>query len=135
MYAGWGFSQQYYREKLHETVLGFKDLEDFMVNFWEAWALSKGKSIGFSSSHRKKMRKKEGESERSTYLMLLPFPNQDNSLTRDETRSRKHAHHAPHMANRRRIAAGTLQRGLQRRHERHQSENIGVAVQDGFVFP
>jgi hypothetical protein len=46
VYAGWGFSQQYYREELYKKVLGFKDLEDFMVNFWEAWALSKGKSIG-----------------------------------------------------------------------------------------
>ena len=35
-------SQAFYREKLYESVLGFKDLEDFMVNFWEAWALSKG---------------------------------------------------------------------------------------------
>ena len=35
-------SQPFYREKLYESALGFKDLEDFMVNFWEAWALSKG---------------------------------------------------------------------------------------------
>ncbi|KAF2815859.1 homoserine acetyltransferase family protein [Mytilinidion resinicola] len=41
VYAGWGFSQAFYREKLHEKVLGFKDLEDFMVNFWEKWACSK----------------------------------------------------------------------------------------------
>ncbi|OWP03386.1 homoserine acetyltransferase family protein [Marssonina coronariae] len=41
VYAGWGFSQAFYREKLYETVLGFKDLEDFMTNFWEKWALSK----------------------------------------------------------------------------------------------
>ncbi|KAH8194706.1 hypothetical protein TruAng_011140 [Truncatella angustata] len=41
VYAGWGFSQAFYREKVYETYLGFKDLEDFMVNFWEAWALSK----------------------------------------------------------------------------------------------
>ncbi|GLB12887.1 hypothetical protein AtubIFM61612_000276 [Aspergillus tubingensis] len=40
-YAGWGFSQAFYREKLYETALGFKDLEDFMQNFWETWALSK----------------------------------------------------------------------------------------------
>ena len=43
VYAGWGFSQAFYREKLYESVLGFKDLEDFMKNFWESWALSKGK--------------------------------------------------------------------------------------------
>jgi hypothetical protein len=43
VYAGWGFSQAFYRERLFETAptLGFKDLEDFMVNFWETWALSK----------------------------------------------------------------------------------------------
>ncbi|KAM3512983.1 hypothetical protein MY11210_003383 [Beauveria gryllotalpidicola] len=41
VYAGWGLSQQFYRDRLYETKLGFKDLEDFMVNFWEAWALSK----------------------------------------------------------------------------------------------
>jgi len=41
VYAGWGFSQAFYREKLYESALGFKDLEDFMTNFWEAWALSK----------------------------------------------------------------------------------------------
>lgn len=44
-YAGWGFSQAFYREKVYETAptLGFKGLEDFMVNFWEAWGLSKGR--------------------------------------------------------------------------------------------
>ncbi|CAG5143125.1 uncharacterized protein ALTATR162_LOCUS1288 [Alternaria atra] len=43
VYAGWGFSQAFYREKLYETapMLGFKNLDDFLVNFWEAWALSK----------------------------------------------------------------------------------------------
>ncbi|KAK4505791.1 hypothetical protein PRZ48_003756 [Zasmidium cellare] len=41
VYSGWGFSQSFYRERLYESVLGFKDIEDFMVNFWEAWALSK----------------------------------------------------------------------------------------------
>lgn len=40
-YAGWGFSQAFYRAELFKTVLGFKDLEDFMKNFWEKWALSK----------------------------------------------------------------------------------------------
>jgi homoserine O-acetyltransferase len=44
VYAGWGFSQAFYRAKLYESVLGFEDLEDFMKNFWETWALSKGMS-------------------------------------------------------------------------------------------
>lgn len=42
VYAGWGLSQAFYREKIYESQLGFKDLEAFMVGFWEAWALSKG---------------------------------------------------------------------------------------------
>lgn len=41
VYAGWGFSQTFYREKVYESYLGFKDIEDFMKNFWETWALSK----------------------------------------------------------------------------------------------
>jgi len=41
VYAGWGFSQAFYREKLYESVLGYKDLEDFMIRFWEKWALAK----------------------------------------------------------------------------------------------
>lgn len=40
-YSGWGFSQAFYREKLHEKHYGAKSLEDFMINFWEAWGLSK----------------------------------------------------------------------------------------------
>lgn len=45
VYAGWGFSQAFYREQVYITApaLKYKDLEDFMVNFWEAWALAKGK--------------------------------------------------------------------------------------------
>jgi homoserine O-acetyltransferase len=42
VYAGWGFSQAFYRQKVYETALGYKSLEDFMINFWEKWALSKG---------------------------------------------------------------------------------------------
>jgi homoserine O-acetyltransferase len=41
VYAGWGFSQAFYRERLYETALGYKDLDDFLVNFWERWACSK----------------------------------------------------------------------------------------------
>lgn len=40
-----GFSQAFYRHKLYETVLGYEGLEDFMQNFWEKWACSKGESI------------------------------------------------------------------------------------------
>lgn len=41
VYAGWGLSQTFYRERVYET-LGYKDLEDFMVKFWEGWFSSKG---------------------------------------------------------------------------------------------
>ncbi|KAG8624333.1 hypothetical protein KVT40_007400 [Elsinoe batatas] len=41
VYSGWGFSQTFYRQKLYEKELGYKNLDDFLVNFWEAWALSK----------------------------------------------------------------------------------------------
>ncbi|KIW40714.1 uncharacterized protein PV06_07891 [Exophiala oligosperma] len=40
-YAGWGFSQTFYRQRLHETAYGAKSLEDFLQTFWEPWALSK----------------------------------------------------------------------------------------------
>ena len=37
-----GFSQTFYREKVHEKHFGYKDLEAFMQGFWETWACSKG---------------------------------------------------------------------------------------------
>ncbi|KAF6829448.1 hypothetical protein CMUS01_08158 [Colletotrichum musicola] len=40
-YAGWGFSQAFYRHELHKKHYGAADLEDFLVTFWEKWALSK----------------------------------------------------------------------------------------------
>jgi pimeloyl-ACP methyl ester carboxylesterase len=33
VYAGWGFSQAFYRQKLYESVLGYKDLETFVPSF------------------------------------------------------------------------------------------------------
>jgi len=35
-------SQAFYREKVYETEMGYKNLEDFMQNYWEKWGLSKG---------------------------------------------------------------------------------------------
>jgi len=40
-YAGWGFSQAFYREELFKKFYGSADLETFMKEFWESWALSK----------------------------------------------------------------------------------------------
>jgi homoserine O-acetyltransferase len=34
VYAGWGFSQAFYREKL-DLEMGFASLEDFLTGFWE----------------------------------------------------------------------------------------------------
>lgn len=41
-YCHRGLSQAFYREKLYETYMGYKDLEDFLVNWWEDWSCSKG---------------------------------------------------------------------------------------------
>lgn len=35
VYAGWGFSQAFYRERLDVEAMGFASLEDFLVGFWE----------------------------------------------------------------------------------------------------
>lgn len=51
VYAGWGFSQAFYRQNLYHTYLGYKDLEDFMREFWEKWALSKGMCTNFFTSY------------------------------------------------------------------------------------
>ncbi|KAF8935866.1 hypothetical protein CPC16_010195 [Podila verticillata] len=40
VYASWGFSQTFYREKVYELQMGIRGLEEFMVQFWESWALS-----------------------------------------------------------------------------------------------
>lgn len=41
VYAGWGFSQAFYREKLDLTRMGYASLEDFLVGFWEGLFLAR----------------------------------------------------------------------------------------------
>jgi homoserine O-acetyltransferase len=41
VYAGWGFSQAFYREELDLKALGYTSLEDFLVAFWEGFFLPK----------------------------------------------------------------------------------------------
>lgn len=41
VYAGWGFSQAFYREQLDLKTLGYSSLEDFLVSFWEGFFLPK----------------------------------------------------------------------------------------------
>ncbi len=38
VYAGWGFSQAFYWDRVY-TEMGFSDLEDFLVAFWEGFFL------------------------------------------------------------------------------------------------
>ena len=38
VYAGWGFSQAFYWDRVY-TELGYSDLEDFLVAFWEGFFL------------------------------------------------------------------------------------------------
>jgi homoserine O-acetyltransferase/O-succinyltransferase len=35
VYAGWGFSQAFYRAELDIKAMGYSSLEDFLVGFWE----------------------------------------------------------------------------------------------------
>ena len=41
VYAGWGFSQAFYRQKLDLEAMGYASLEDFMVGFWEGLFLNR----------------------------------------------------------------------------------------------
>ena len=41
VYAGWGFSQAFYWQRLFETGMGHSSLEDFLVSFWEGFFLPK----------------------------------------------------------------------------------------------
>ncbi|MDX8457573.1 alpha/beta fold hydrolase [Mesorhizobium humile] len=41
VYAGWGFSQAFYRQELDLKTLGYSSLEDFLVSFWEGFFLPK----------------------------------------------------------------------------------------------
>lgn len=41
VYAGWGFSQDFYRDELDLKTLGYSSLEDFLVAFWEGFFLPK----------------------------------------------------------------------------------------------
>lgn len=41
VYAGWGFSQAFYRHELDQKEMDFSSLEDFLVGFWESFFLPK----------------------------------------------------------------------------------------------
>ncbi|GGA51508.1 homoserine O-acetyltransferase [Nitratireductor aestuarii] len=37
IYAAWGFSQAFFRERLDQSALGYASIEDFLIDFWEGW--------------------------------------------------------------------------------------------------
>lgn len=41
IYAAWGFSQAFFRERLDEQALGYASLDDFLIDFWEGWFLKR----------------------------------------------------------------------------------------------
>ena len=41
VYAGWGFSQAFYRARLDIESLGYSSLEDFLIAFWEGFFMPK----------------------------------------------------------------------------------------------
>ena len=41
VYAGWVYSQAFYRARLFESALGYASIEDFLVGFWEGYFLKK----------------------------------------------------------------------------------------------
>lgn len=107
-YAGWGFSQPFYREKLYEKALGFKNLEDFMVNFWEAWACSKGEVSSAACV--------------GCYIA-------------DAGRPGKSYCDAPYVAGRRLLGPGAVQRRLREGHAGHQGQGPGPPGQNRPLLP
>ena len=41
IYAAWGFSPAFFRQRLDERALGYASLDDFLVRFWENWFLKR----------------------------------------------------------------------------------------------
>jgi pimeloyl-ACP methyl ester carboxylesterase len=125
VYAGWGFSQAFYRHRLHEKFYAAADLEDFMVDFWEAWALSKGRWVVVVAAGRS-----NDDGEDTAILQAdadIPPP--------IDARSRESARHVADLADGRLLPTEAVQRQLRAGHALHQSEDPGAAVQDRPLFP
>lgn len=129
--------QAFYREELYKTVLGFKDLEDFMKNFWEKWALSKGIPCSISSLFffsTPLIYSLLSSSPTPTHTLSLSF-HPPPSLTTPPKRPRKPPNHAPHLAIGRRLRPIPLQWRLRRRPTSHPSPNPRSTWANRFVFP
>jgi homoserine O-acetyltransferase/O-succinyltransferase len=94
VYAGWGLSQGFYREKVYETI-GYSSLEDFLVAFWEGFFLKKdannlltmlwtwqngniGNTPGFDGDFEKALSSIKAKAIVMPAEMDLYFPPEDN---------------------------------------------------------
>jgi homoserine O-acetyltransferase/O-succinyltransferase len=94
VYAGWGLSQGFYREKIYEEI-GYSSLEDFLVAFWEGFFLKKdannllamlwtwqngniGHTPGFDGNFEKALSSIKAKAIVMPAEMDLYFPPEDN---------------------------------------------------------
>lgn len=94
VYAGWGLSQAFYREKVHLQI-GYSSLEDFLVAFWEGFFLKKdannllamlwtwqngniGNTPGFNGDFEKALASIKAKAIVMPAEMDLYFPPEDN---------------------------------------------------------
>jgi homoserine O-acetyltransferase len=94
VYAGWGLSQAFYREKVHLEI-GYSSLEDFLVAFWEGFFLKKdannlltmlwtwqngniGNTPGFNGNFEKALEAIKAKAIVMPAKMDLYFPPEDN---------------------------------------------------------
>jgi len=109
VYAGWGFSQAFYREQLYKKM-GYSNLEDFLVGFWEGlflhrrdpnnlltmlWTWQSG-NIGNTPGFNGSLEKALGAIKARTIIMPgstdLYFPPEDNEY---EMKFLKNAEYRP----------------------------------------
>jgi homoserine O-acetyltransferase/O-succinyltransferase len=97
VYAGWGFSQAFYRAELDIKAMGYASLEDFLVGFWEGlflvrdannlltmlWTWQNG-DISANELYRGDFKKALGSITAKAYVMPgttdLYFPPEDSEL-------------------------------------------------------
>jgi homoserine O-acetyltransferase len=94
VYAGWGFSQAFYWDRVY-TEMGYSDLEDFLVAFWEGFFLDRrdpnnlltmlwtwqkgdiGKTPGFDGDHVKALKSIKAKTIALPAQKDLYFPPED----------------------------------------------------------
>lgn len=95
VYAGWGFSQAWYREELNKQI-GHPTVEDFLVRFWETFFLqcdandllsqamtwqthNVGETPGFNGDHRRALASIKAEAIVMPGQTDLYFPPEDSA--------------------------------------------------------